>query len=419
MLAPIGGARCGGVSRNSDGATSADVDEARSLAQQIARTPDFKSFVRERGLVGYWRASNNGGNYCRPVGGTISNAVERDARSEMNGETLALRAAARIVLAAAVLVGFVGCSPVEPPTASAAVEQPLAPIRVSGSYWIELSPVLVAAETFYPERLTVGEGGLSLMNSGASDLATNAETQVLRESVAHPDYRIIATITESFYRLVARRSAGIATLADLKGKRVMTPANTSANYYVVAMLRTAGLTDEDVVFVPLPPGQSTRASMDQMSDALQRGDVDAIAIWEPEPDDAIKQLGADAIVFQDRSVYREVFNLHARAADLADPAKRRSIVTFVRAVADATAALKADPAPYWPHVSSVTGFSLEQIAAGWPEMEFPVRIIPDMLEVLVEEEPWVAKQQGREPRSREQLATLIDRSVVDEALQLR
>jgi NitT/TauT family transport system substrate-binding protein len=290
---------------------------------------------------------------------------------------------------------------------------------VSGSYWIELSPVLVAANSFYPQRLTVGEGGLTTMNSGASDLATNAETQLLRESVAHPDYRIIMTVTESFYRLVARRSAGIATLVDLRGKRVMLPRNTSANYYLVAMLRTVGLTEDDVELVPLPPNQGEQTGMDQMSDALRRGDVDAISIWEPEPHDAIEQLGEDAIVFQDRSVYREVFNLHAKAADLADPEKRRSIVTFVRAVADATAALKADPAPYWPHVSGITKFSVEEIAAGWPEMQFPVQIIPDMLEVLVEEEPWVAKQQEREPRSREALANLIDRSVVEEALALR
>jgi NitT/TauT family transport system substrate-binding protein len=313
---------------------------------------------------------------------------------------------------------LLGCSPVDEAAvspATAALEQPLAPIRVSGSYWIELSPVLVAANSFYPQRLTVGEGGLTTMNSGASDLATNAETQILRESVAHPDYRIIATVTESFYRLVARRSAGIATLADLKGKRVMLPSNTSANYYLVAMLRTVGLSDDDVEIVPLPPIQGDQTGMEQMSDALQRGDVDAISIWEPEPDDAIRQLGEDAIVFQDRSVYREVFNLHARAADLADPEKRRSIVAFVRAVGAATAALKADPAPYWPHVSSITRFSVEEIAAGWPEMEFPVAIIPDMLEVLVEEEPWVAEQQNREPRSREMLATLIDRSVVEEA----
>lgn len=320
------------------------------------------------------------------------------------------------------LVGLLaqGCSPDEEarsePSAAAA---PLAPIRVSGSYWIELSPVLVAANRFYAEQLTVGEGGITRITAGEADLATNAETQLLRESVTNPDLRIVMTVTESFYRLVARRSAGIQTLADLKGKRVMTPRLTSANYFVVAMLRTAGLTEADIELVNLPPAQGGQTGMDQMSDALARGDVDAIAMWEPEPADAIRTLGDDAIVFQDRSVYREVFNLHARAPDLADPAKRRAIVAFVRAVAEATAALKADPAPYWPHVSSITGFTLEEIGWGWPEMEFPVRIIPDMLDVLEVEEQWVAQASNRAPRSRAELAVLIDSSVVEEALAAR
>ena len=294
----------------------------------------------------------------------------------------------------------------------------LAPISVSGSYWIELSPVLVAAETFYPVKLEVGEGGITRITSGAADLATNAETQLLRESVRNPDLRIIMTVTESFYRLVARRSAGISSLADLKGKRVMVPRFTSANYYLVAMLRTVGLTEADVTLVNLLPQQGDQSGMDQMSDALARGDVDVISIWEPEPEDAIRTLGDDAIVFQDRSVYREVFNLHARAPDLADPEKRRSIVRFVRAVADATAALKADPKPFWPHVSSITSFTVEEIEWGWPEMEFPVHIIPDMLDVLDIEENWVAQVSNRERRSREELAKLIDRSVVEEALAL-
>lgn len=335
---------------------------------------------------------------------------------------------ARVALVAFASMLTLGCSPSEetpPPAEGAAAAtapaaqtaaEALAPIRVSGSYWIELSPVLVAANSFYPEQLTVGEGGITTMISGASDLATNAETQILRETVANPDLRIIATVTESFYRLVARKSAGIETLADLKGKRVMLPRMTSANYYLVAMLRTVGLTDDDVTIVPLPEAQGDQSGMDLMSVALKNGEVDAISIWEPEPESAIEELGDDAIVFQDRSVYREVFNLHARAGDLADPAKRRSIVAFVRAVAEATEALKSNPEEYWPHVSSITGFSVEEISKGWPEMEFPVEIIPDMLDVLVEEEPWIAKQQNREPRTPEELERIIDRSVVEEAL---
>ena len=293
------------------------------------------------------------------------------------------------------------------------------PIRVSGSYWIELSPVIIAAQSFYPERLEVGEGGITRITSGDADLATNAETQLLRESLVNPDLRIIATVTESFYRLVGRRSAGINGLADLKGKRVMLPRNTSANYYLVAMLATVGLTEDDVTLVPLPPADNTKASMDLMSDALVAGEVDVISIWEPEPDDAIVQLGDDAIVIQDRSVYREVFNLHARASDLADPAKRRSIVAFLRALLDANDALAANPGAWWPDVSAVIGYSPEQIAGGWPEMAFPAQIIPDMLDVLETEEIWVAKERDRVPRGREELAGFIDYSVMEEALQSR
>jgi NitT/TauT family transport system substrate-binding protein len=322
----------------------------------------------------------------------------------------------RTAAVAIAALSLLGCAPSEQAETPATATAPLAPIRVSGSYWIELSPVLVAANGFYPERLSVGEGGIVRITSGEADLATNAETQLLRESLTNPDLRIIMTVTESFYRLVARRSAGIHSLADLEGKRVMLPRNTSANYYLVAMLETVGLTEDDVELVNLPPAQGDQTGMDQMSDALARGDVDVISIWEPEPEDAIRRLGGDAVVLQDRSVYREVFNLHARATDLADPSKRRSIVAFVRAVAEATQALKDDPEPYWPHVSSITGFTTEEVSWGWPEMEFPVRIVPDMLDVLEVEDVWVAKERNRAPRSREELARFIDASVVEEAL---
>ena len=80
------------------------------------------------------------------------------------------------------------------------------------------------------------------------------------------------------------------------------------------MARTAGVAEADVkaVAVPLP----------DMPAALKRGDVDAIAIWEPQANNSEQALGADAIVFQDRPVYRELFNLNTTAEVLADPARR-------------------------------------------------------------------------------------------------
>jgi NitT/TauT family transport system substrate-binding protein len=262
------------------------------------------------------------------------------------------------------------------------------------------------------------------ITSGAADIATNAETQLLRESVTNPDLRIIMTVSESFYRLVGRRSSGISTLSDLKGKRVLVPRQTSAQYYLVAMLRSAGLKEEDVTLVNLPPataqgGQAATPSKFRMAEALARGEADVMATFEPEPAIAVQLLGNDAIVLQDRKVYREAFNLNARAKDLADPEKRRAIVRFVRAVADASKALKKEPAPYLQEISGVLGFTVDQIRLGWPETEFPVHIIPDMLDVLEVEEQWLAKTANRAPRSRAELAKFVDRSVVEEALRLK
>jgi sulfonate transport system substrate-binding protein len=298
-------------------------------------------------------------------------------------------------------------------------EAPLVPIKVAGARWIELSPVLVAANSLYPQKLEVPSGGVVSITSGAADLATNAETQLLRESVANPDLRIIMTVSESFYRLVARRSAGISKLSDLKGKRILVPRLTSAHYYLVAMLRSAGLNEEDVTLVSMPAPPPTPPGKFRSAEVLARGEVDAIATFEPEPAVAVRLLGNDAIVLQDRNVYREAFNLNARATDLANPEKRRAIVRFVRAVADASKALQKDPKPYLEHISGVIGFSTEQIGWGWPETQFPVRIIPDMLDVLEVEEVWLAKVSNRAPRSRAELAKFIDRSVVEEALKLR
>src|SRR5689334_12665851 len=190
------------------------------------------------------------------------------------------------------------------------------PLRVYGNTkTIELAPVLLAADRVHPTPVTVSNGGIPNLFSGEADVATNAETQALRQSVDHPNLRIIFTVSEGFYRIVARRSAGVTKLADLRGKRIATVGRTSSAYYLSKMLATAGLSEADVTIV-------TNIAMDQVPAAMKRGDVDAFTVWEPEIQNAADLLGADAIEFQDRSVYRELFNLNTTAENLANPAMR-------------------------------------------------------------------------------------------------
>src|SRR5579863_2386947 len=182
--------------------------------------------------------------------------------------------------------------------------QALPPLRAAGNLTtIELSPLLVAANGIYPGKISVINGGIPAIMDGSVDVATNAETQLLHQSVDDPDLRVIFTVAESFYRIVARRTAGIRAVSDLKGKLITTPRNTSAHYFLVRMLATAKLSESDVTLVDIAP-------LTDMSAALKDGRVDAVAMWEPEAERAIAAAGSDAIVFQERPVYRELFNLN-------------------------------------------------------------------------------------------------------------
>src|SRR5262245_65935224 len=71
----------------------------------------------------------------------------------------------------------------------AAAQNASRPLRVYGNTkTIELAPVLLAADRVHKTPVTVTNGGIpNLFNPGEADIATNAETQALRQSVDHPN----------------------------------------------------------------------------------------------------------------------------------------------------------------------------------------------------------------------------------------
>ena len=318
-----------------------------------------------------------------------------------------------LVLALAALAGCAGQAPVSMSTAA-----PIAIRANTGA--VEAAPVLLAARDFMPGGIEVGRGAIpnlvgapnvaGVFDPGPADVATHAETQALRYSVAHPGIRIILTATEGEYRIVARRSAGITTITDLKGKRIGTLPDTSADFFVHRLLEHNGISTDDVIIQRVP--------IADMANALSSHAVDAIAIWDPYGADAARAIGADLIAFSNPDVYRERFNLNTTADRLADPDKRKEIVRFVRAVIDATEAMNVDPSVAQMLMAERSGFSIGQVKGSWPHLRFPAAIPDDLLDAMMVEEQWLAERAERAPRSRQQLAGLIDRSVYEEAMAL-
>ena len=131
----------------------------------------------------------------------------------MAGETKARRGRNSIVTAACACIGLLAI-----PVAAGAEK-----LRVGINLTtIETLPIYLAEREGSGGGVELSGGAIPSLTAGKVDAATNAETQALLRSTADPGIRVILTVAEYRYRVVARRSAGIRTVADLRGKRIAT-----------------------------------------------------------------------------------------------------------------------------------------------------------------------------------------------------
>jgi sulfonate transport system substrate-binding protein len=269
---------------------------------------------------------------------------------------------------------------------------------------IETVPIYLAADGL---DVALTGGAIPTLTEGKVDVVTNAETQAILRSTERPEIRVILTVAEYGYRIVARRSAGIGAASDLRGKKIATSLNSSAHFYIVKTLRGAGLSERDVTVVGMPPNE--------MPAALARGDIDAVSIWEPAAERSVEALGADALVLAGPA-YRERFNLNATTAVLADPGKRAAVVDLLRRIIRASRDMRERPEPAQQLMAKKLDVPLSLVETTWPLFQFPASLGDDMLDTMLEQEPWMAEKQNRAPRPREAIAALIDASPLREAM---
>lgn len=139
---------------------------------------------------------------------------------------------------------------------------------------------------------------------------------------------ILAASTGSIWvvGLVKQTSTAIVVKGDtqvrgLAGKRIGYVEASSAHYTVLQGLASAGLSEAQVKLVPL--------GVDEMSDALERGDIDAFAAWEPAPSVALGRNEKNRIVF--RGLSTDYFVIQRQFEKRAPQAALQVIAAYLRA----------------------------------------------------------------------------------------
>ncbi len=115
---------------------------------------------------------------------------------------------------------------------------------------------------------------LEFLNAESLDLGSTAGAAALLGRIhGTPIKAIYVYAKPEWTALVARKDAGIARVADLKGKRVAVTRGTDPHIFLIRALQSAGLTENDISEVLLQH-QDGRL-------ALDKGDVDAWAGLDP------------------------------------------------------------------------------------------------------------------------------------------
>ncbi len=98
---------------------------------------------------------------------------------------------------------------------------------------------------------------------------------------------VTALVKQTSTAIVAK---GVTQVRGLAGKRIGYTELSSAHHTLLQGLASAGLKDSQVKLVAL--------RVDEMPEALERGEIDAFAAWEPAPSVALERNDANRIVFR-------------------------------------------------------------------------------------------------------------------------
>lgn len=181
------------------------------------------------------------------------------------------------------------------------------------------------------EMFTNGPIQVQAMGAGSLDFGTIGPSALWLPASGRA--RIVAIDDIGFSdRLIAQ--PGIASIADLKGKKVGVPQGTSGDMILRLGLAKAGLTVKDVQVVPMDPSTVVAA--------FSSGQIDGAGIWDPLVEvirrrvPGLKELAADRDVYPDVSFVNAVVARNEVVSG--DPDLARRFVRVVKRAIDYRAA---------------------------------------------------------------------------------
>lgn len=286
-----------------------------------------------------------------------------------------------MLVAAAGCGGDSGSTPA-PDSASGKKLGPLTVGWVVDPSWAQV-PVADALGFFKEQGLTVkivpfptGAQALESLNGGAIDVATAGDVPTSAAILKNPAIRVIADgAIWHEGRFAARRSVGINSMADLAGRKVAVPLGSSAHYFASKFLAEAGVKANLVQTGP-----------SEMTTAISRRDVDAVAVFQPALAKVIAELGDDGVQLQGKEKYFQ-HSLYLTRSEVVD-SKPAELSALMKALGQADKPLANGEERAMSALARATTLDLALTKALVPEFSFETRLGPELASDLRSRAAW-------------------------------
>jgi sulfonate transport system substrate-binding protein len=184
-------------------------------------------------------------------------------------------------------------------------------------------------------NITGGPQTSEAFRADALDVGAVADIPPLHATWTGLPVKIVASkfrvdpIAHPLYQLGIAPGAGVASLADLRGKKIAYSPGQAQGALVLRVLRRAGLTRDDVTLVELP------STGDVYPNALASSQVDVAPIGGVNIKRYTAKFGKDGATTIRHGLRDDPGHLYVRTETLRDPAKAAAIREYVAAWARA------------------------------------------------------------------------------------
>jgi sulfonate transport system substrate-binding protein len=207
-------------------------------------------------------------------------------------------------------------------------------------------PYKVVFSTF-----TSGPPQIEAATAGKIDFAITGNTPPIFGAAANAKVKVVAGYENGGDgdRVLVHADSPIKTVADLRGKSIAVGKGSSAHGHILAQLKKAGLTPDDVKLVFLQPADALSA--------FTSGQADAWAIWDPYTAQAEQQVPVRSIAQATGVTNGAGFGI-ASDATLADPKRNTALGDLLVRYAKAAQWAQNHPEDWARSYSAAVGLDL-------------------------------------------------------------